>query len=65
MGCCFSGEEEAKETELPAPAPGQAVVVKLQKQGMFDADYDACTPPPLATSTQPTYIPTYGVQKAS
>ena len=40
MGCCFSGEEEAKETTIPAPVAGQQITVKLKKQGMFDADYD-------------------------
>ena len=40
MGCCCSGEEEAKRTELPPPAFGQDLKVKLKKQGWFDADFD-------------------------
>lgn len=40
MGCCFSGEEEAKETHIPAPTPGAPLEVRLEKQGMLDADYD-------------------------
>lgn len=40
MGCCSSGEEEAKETDLAAPIMGQPLHVKLKKQGMFDSDYD-------------------------
>ena len=40
MGACYSGEEEAKETTLAAPTPGQPLSVRLKKQGAFDADYD-------------------------
>lgn len=40
MGCCFSGEEEAKETELPMPEAGKSINVYVKKQGIFDADYD-------------------------
>jgi len=40
MGCCFSGEEQAAETDQPPPTWGQAINVQLTKQGMLDADFD-------------------------
>jgi len=40
MGICYSGEEEAQETELPMPEAGKAINVRVKKQGMMDADYD-------------------------
>jgi len=40
MGICHSGEEEAKETELPMPEIGKAINVCVKKQGKRDADYD-------------------------
>ena len=40
MGCCCSGHEEAKLTELPPPVFGKDARVKMKKQGYFDADFD-------------------------
>jgi len=40
MGICCSGEEEAKETELPIPEAGKSINVYIKRQGRFDADYD-------------------------
>ena len=40
MGCCCSGEAEAKETEIPPPAWGAPITCHLKKKGMFSADYD-------------------------
>ena len=40
MGCCFSGESNAIESDVPPPEWGKPMKVKLQKQGMFSADYN-------------------------
>merc|ERR1712183_1076188 len=41
MGCCFSGEEEAKATSIAAPGTLHGPInVFLKKQGLLDADYD-------------------------
>jgi len=41
MGLCYSGEEEAKATELVAPTEQNPPInVLLKKQGMMDMDYD-------------------------
>jgi hypothetical protein len=40
QGCCWSGEEEAAKTSIPPPQAGTPIRVKLQKQGLLDADYD-------------------------
>ena len=39
MGCCFSRHANAAETELPKPEWGKPFKCRLQKKGMFDADY--------------------------
>jgi len=48
MGCCCSGEEHAAESDVPPPKWGQPLKVKLQKQGMLDADFNVIdmTKPP-------------------
>ena len=43
MGCCGSSEAVAPESELPPPAWGQPIKVRLKKKGMFDADYNVYT----------------------
>jgi hypothetical protein len=40
MGCCCSGHEEAKKTDLPPPMYGRDIHAKIVKQGFFDADFD-------------------------
>jgi len=42
MGCCCSGHEEAKQSDLPGPMLGRDIKVKMKQQGMlgFDADFD-------------------------
>jgi len=41
MGTCYSGEEEAKATELVAPSQQNPPInVLLKKQGLVDMDYD-------------------------
>uniref|UniRef100_A0A7S2G824 Uncharacterized protein n=1 Tax=Haptolina brevifila TaxID=156173 RepID=A0A7S2G824_9EUKA len=40
MGCCCSGHEEAKLSELPPPMFGKDCHVMLKKQGWLDADFD-------------------------
>ena len=40
MGCCGSGHEEAKESEVLPPEPFKALKCKLKSQGTFDADYN-------------------------
>jgi len=41
MGLCYSGEEEAKATELVAPSQQHPPInVLLKKQGLVDMDYD-------------------------
>ena len=40
MGCCCSGHEEAKKTNLPPPRFGKDIKTTIRKQGWFDADFD-------------------------
>ena len=40
MGCCCSGHEEAKKTNLAPPQFGKDVKVTLKKQWGWDADFD-------------------------
>jgi len=58
MGLCYSGEEEAKATEIVAPSEQNGPInVLLKKQGLMDMDYDVID---LASNTPWMLIDTVG-----